>query len=259
MARLLDPVSIEALATREPLDHDVLDQLLPAISLEGYAALLDALAASRNRSTRRKLLDRLAVTTLDVAPMVAARLDDDRWYVVRNMLVLLQRLGRVPPRFTPEPWTRHPDPRVRSEAIQLQLTLPDERDVAVTAALEDPDQRIRRVGLTAVQRECPRPVTPLVAALAVSSRVIEELRVLAVRALGRSDDTRARDTLLQLVDGGRTLLGRPKLAPATPVSVAALRALAEGWSRDPGAATVLALAGTSADPGLRQAVMREAR
>jgi hypothetical protein len=258
LARMAAPGSIALLAAQEPLDRHALDHLFPAISLEGYAALLDALAASRNRSTRRKLLDRLAATTLDVGPLIVARLEDDRWYVVRNMLVLLQRIGRLPPGFSPARWTEHPDARVRCEAIHLQLTLPAERDLAVTAALDDADLRIRRAGLTAVQRECPSLVTPLVAAVAVDSRVIEELRVLAVRALGRSDDPRARDTLLHLVDGGRTLLGRPRLAAATPVSVAALRALADGWRRDPAGAAVLALAGTSSDPGLRQAAMREA-
>jgi hypothetical protein len=64
---------------------------------------------------------------------------------------------------------------------------------------------------------------------------------------------RARDALLQLVDGGRTLLGRPKLAPTTAVTIAAIRALADGWSHDPAAAPIIQLAAASADPELRQA------
>ncbi len=110
-----------------------------------------------------------------------------------------------------------------------------------------------RLALTAVQQECPRRVASLVANVALSPKATEELRVLAARALGRCRDPIARSTLLQLVDGGRTLLGRSKLPPATRMSVAAVRALAEGWRHDPAAAVMLDLAGASSDPELRGA------
>jgi hypothetical protein len=123
----------------------------------------------------------------------------------------------------------------------------------VEAALQDPDPRVARLGLGEVQRKCPGPLTPIVAGIAVDSRVGEDLRILAVRALGRSGDQSGRDALLHLVDGGRTLLGRPRLAAPTPICVAAVRALAEGWRRDSIAALVLTLARSSSHPELRQA------
>ena len=258
MARMVAPESIAVLVAQEPLDLDSLDQLFPVISLDGYAVLLDALAKSENRSTRRKLLDRLAHTTLDVGPLIAARLDDKHWYVDRNMLVLLQRLRWLPPRFSPARWVQHHDARVRYEAIQLQLTLPAERSPALRAALEDLDSRIVRLGVAAVQRDCPPAVIPLVAGVAQNAQVIDELRVLAARALGRSSDSRARDALLQLVDGGRTLLGRTKLAASSPICAAALRGLSEGWRTDHAAKRMLALAEASSDPELRQAAVVEA-
>lgn len=134
MARMVAPRSIAALAAREPLDVDVLDELLPSIPPESYEVLLDALANSKNRSTRRKLLDRLANTSLDVVPLIAARLEDEQWYVVRNMLVLLHRLGRLPRGFSALRWADHPDVRVRYEAIQLALAIPPERDAALSRA-----------------------------------------------------------------------------------------------------------------------------
>jgi hypothetical protein len=252
-ARLAAPAAVAVLAAREPLDSDALDQLFPQISLDGYAALLDALEASPIRSTRRKLLDRLGRTVLDVGPLIAARLDDERWYVVRNMLVLLQRLKHPPPGFSPAPWTQHMDARVRLEAIQLQLTMPAENAQAVEAAIQDPDPRIMRLGLAAIQRKCPGPLTPPVAGIAVDGRMVEELRILAIRALGRSGDQTARDTLLHLVDGGRTLLGRPRLAAPTPICVAAVRSLSVGWRRDSVAMQVLTLARSSSHAELREA------
>ncbi len=255
-AKLGAPSSIAVLAAHEPLDVEALDQVFPLISLEAYEALLEALVMSSNRSTRRRLLDRIAHTELDVGPLIVARLQDERWYVVRNMLVLLQRLSRAPHRFSPAPWARHPDPRVRYEAILLQLSLPTERDAALRSALEDFDPRALRLGVMAVQLECPSSVVPLVTRVALNVKVIEELRVLAIRALGRSSDSRALDALLHLVDGGRTLLGRPKLAPPTAVCLAALRALSEGWPNDQTAGPLLAIATASADPEVRQAAAR---
>ena len=257
MAKMAAPSSLSVLAAQDPFDSDTLEQLFPAISIDGYKVLLDTLVTSRSRSTRRKLLDRLAQTELDVGPLITAYLEDEHWYVIRNMLMLLRSL-KLPPGFSMVPWAQHPDPRVRHEAILLQLTLPSERGLALRTALEDRDLRIVRVGLTAVQQECPRPAVSLVAGLALNEKMIEELRMLATRALGRSRDPRARDALLELVDGGRTLLGRPKLAAPTPICVAGLRALAEGWPKDPVAAPIIALALASSDPELRQAVLVEA-
>jgi hypothetical protein len=214
--------------------------------------LLDALVTSRSRSTRRKLLDRLGNTELEVGPLITGYLENEHWYVIRNMLMLLRTL-KLPPAFSLVPWAQHPDARVRYEAIQLQLTLPAERGLALRTALDDRDLRIVRVGLAALQHECPRSVVPLVTSLALNEKMIEELRVLAIRSLARSRDWVARDALLDLVDGGRTLLGRPKLAAPSPISVAAVRSLVEGWPKDSEAAPMIALALASPDPELRQA------
>jgi hypothetical protein len=254
--KLTSPASITALTTCEPFDVEALDHLFPLLSPDGYEVLLDALAESPSRSTRRRLLDRLAHTPLDVAPLVAARLNDRRWFVVRNMLVLLQRLPGLPTGFSPAPWVRHADSRVRHEALVLQLALRDERDSALRTALDDADPRTLRLGVLAAQLDCPPSAVPLIARIALNPKMIDELRQLAIRALGGSADARARDALLQLVDGGRTLLGRAKLAPTSPVCIAALGALAERWPKDAAVAPTVALAASSPDPVVRQAVAR---
>jgi hypothetical protein len=95
-----------------------LDYLMPWLSTAGYAVLLDVLGSSQSRVTRRKLLDRLSRTSLDVIGLVAGRLQDGRWYVQRNMLLLLARLGGVPDGFQVGPWAGHVDPRVRKKRLQ---------------------------------------------------------------------------------------------------------------------------------------------
>ena len=71
-------------------------------------------------------------------------------------------------------------------------------------------------------------------------------RVLAIRALGGTRAPAARDTLLELTEGGRTFLRRER-QPPLPL-LAALRALAAGWANHTGARRVLARAAASKDP-----------
>jgi len=215
--------AMSVLVTGDPLDVKTLDALLPSLSLDGYEVLLDALMTSDNRATRRKLLDRLAPTDLDVATLIVDRLHDDRWYVQRNLLLLLERLGRVPPEFSAFEWMQHHDARVRYQGIALQLKLGHERESALRAALEDKDERIAQLGLLAVQESCPSSLIPLVAHFAINSRIREDLRIQAVKALARTRDRYAHDTLVRLVQAGTNVFG--KLKQPTPLIQATLRAL----------------------------------
>jgi hypothetical protein len=251
--RLSGPRAMAALVAREPVDLKLLDALYPAVTLEGYEVLVDALGTTNNRGTRRKLLERLSQTHLDVASLIIARLDDERWYVQRNLLLLLERLKRLPAGFSTSRWTQHADPRVRYHGFSLQLTIPEQREAALRAALGDADEKVTRLALSACQERCPRSVLAFVASLAKSAPASQELRILAVNVLAASRDRYALEAMLLLVRGGTTWLGRPKLAPRTPVVLAVLRALSDAWPTDAEATRMLTLARNSSDPELRQA------
>lgn len=253
-ASLTQPLAIGTIASREPLDEATLDYLMPWLSAEGYATLLDVLGSSQSRVTRRKLLDRLSRTSLDVIDLVAGRLKDSRWYVQRNMLLLLARLGRVPEGFQVAPWIGHVDPRVRVEALRLQVDLPGQREAALRTALRDSDPRVVLVGVAAAQQECPARVVPFLIEVVQGTRMTEDVRLAAVQALGRSRERAALDALLALVDGGRNIIGRRRLLPKSPMLLAGLRMLAATWRSDDTAAALLALAAASADGDLRGAV-----
>ena len=257
LARLTRPENLKGLFANDRADLSGLDQLLPRLSVEGYDPLLEALGLSPSRIVRRRLLDLLGRAPLDITPLVIARLSDARWYVQRNMLMLLARSRQVPRTFSAVPWTQHPDARVRSEAIRLQLTMAHERDLGVDAALNDPDPRIVHLGLTAIGDTCPAPLVDRVIDLALASDLGEDSRLLAVNSLTRVRRADVLDALLQLSVGGRSLFGRTRLLPKTPVLVAVVRALSATWSDEPRASGVLAAAARSSDPDLRQAVARQ--
>ena len=256
LTRLTRPENLKGIFTSDRVDFAGLDHLLPHLSVEGYEPLLEALGSSPSRTVRRRLLDLLGRTSVDITPLVTARLRDERWYVQRNMLMLLARSRHVPETFSAVPWTKHPDSRVRSEAIRLQLTLPHERNVGVLASLTDRDARIVHLGLTAIRDECPPQLVEHVIDLALASDLGEDSRLLAVNSLARLRLEPVRDALLQLSDGGRSFLRRVRLPPKTPVLVAVLRALALTWSDDSRAASILAAAARSSDRELRQAGSR---
>lgn len=258
MARLTRPENLKGLFAGDRIDLASLDHLLPRLSVEGYEPLLEALGSSPSRMVRRRLLDLLGRTPVDITPLVIARLNDARWYVQRNMLMLLARSRTVPRTLSVVPWTQHPDARVRSEAIRLQLTIPHERDLGIDAALNDPDPRIVHLGLTAIRDACPAPLIDRVIDLALASDLGEDSRLLAVNSLARETRQDVLDAFLQLSIGGRSFLGRTRLPPRTPVLVAVIRVLATTWSTDPRASGVLAAARRSSDPELRRAASAQA-
>ena len=257
--RLTTTDALRMLAEAPATDHDSLERLRPSLALAQYETLLDLLATADQRATRRRLLEFLSGATIDLAPTVADRLRDPRWFVQRNMLVLLERLGRVPAGLSLTPWTTHDDVRVRHEAVRLQLRLPGQRHAAIAAALADAHPRIVHRGLVAVQDDCPAGVVERVAAIAADTGAGDDLRQVAVRALARCGGPAALDVLLRLTDGGRTLLGRPRLAPRTPVMLAALAALAAHWPDDSRVQRLVRVAAASADAAVRQAVDESSR
>ncbi len=255
LARLTRPENLKGLFASDDVDLSGLDHLLPRLSVEAFEPLFEALCSSPSRTVRRRLLDSLSRTQVDIVPLVVARLNDDRWFVQRNMLMLLTRRGHLPATFSVVPWTQHPDTRVRSEAIRLQLSLPHERDLGVDAALNDPDPRIVHLGLTAIH-ECPPHLVERVIDLALASDLGEDSRLLAVNALAHEQRDDVLGALLQMSVGGRTWFGRTRLQPKTPVLVAVVRALAATWSDDSRASGVLVAAARSADREIRQAASR---
>jgi hypothetical protein len=251
--RLAAPDVVRRLSGGEPADFQTIDLLLPRLERPALTSLLDTLAASESRGTRRGLLDRLMKMADQLGNEIVARLADPRWYVRRNMLVLLDAMTALPSGFTAASHLTHPDARVRREALKIAVRIPDERERALIAALADSDARVVAIALTIVQQACPAAVVPAVIRVATEPATPSEMRVPAIRVLGAVTAPAARDALLHLVDGGRTFLGRRRLAPKSPEVVGALAGLFAGWRRDPQARALLALAQKSKDPELRLA------
>src|SRR5216110_2815659 len=254
--RLTSPDVVRQLANTEPPDFVTLDRMLPRLPVDSFEPLLDVLGASESRTTRRGLLDRLTRAPRELGPIVAARLAGQiPWYVIRNLLLILDGLPELPQGFSSTAFTAHEDARVRREALKVSLKVPSERERALLSALRDADPRTVRLALTTALDDCPPSGLSLITQMVRDESVISELRVLAIKVLGRVGNPAALNALLQLVDGGTSWLGRPKLANRSLEFLAALMALAAGWRNDVRVGALLALAATSNDPDVRNAAL----
>ncbi len=252
--QLLGERTLERLLQETPLDVDSLDRILARMGVSAADTMLDALGLSESAQTRRVLLSRLVRLGPPVAPIAAARLRGAPWYLQRNILRLLTEVEVLPAGVDPEVYAEASDPRVRVEAVRLMLSQPGGRGRAILLALADRDARVREIGLLAASDGCPPAAVPHVAELAVNGGS-ERLSVIAIRALGTTENPVAAGALLQLVRPRRNWLSRR--APAkTRAYLEALRALRR-HEADPDVAHVLDAAARSDDPDVVRAVTGE--
>jgi hypothetical protein len=245
---------VSELLSRVPPDLAALDCLLPRLDGEALSPLFD-LVSSDSRPVRRAIFDRLLRLGERCAPEIMARLSDDRWYVVRNMLALLAEMEHLPATFDPSPLLAHADARVRREALRVALRLPAVRDAALSAGLADSNHRVLGIALTAARVRRPPAAVPQLVDLVWQETLDDDLRAVAVEALARANRSpHVLNVLLSVASRSGRFLRRPALAPKSATALAALAALAANWARDPRAAAVISRAASSSDAQVRHSV-----
>ena len=89
--------------------------------------LLDQLGEEQDRSVRSRYLKLLGDMGPIIRQEVLSRLHDDRWHMVRNLIVLLRGLDDPELMDTMEPLLQHPHERVRQEALKTAFYFKDAR------------------------------------------------------------------------------------------------------------------------------------
>jgi hypothetical protein len=248
------------LLDRQPVDFATLDRVFEHMPPEATTELLlDRLAESQVHATRAGILERIAARGPAVVPALAQRLSDERWYVKRNMLGLMAELGVCPATLAPLDYARHPEAGVRREAVLLAVNAVRDRERAIAVALADADERVVQVGVNAA-REHGFPATALPMALKAldNARLPPELRLQVLRVLRDVREPLLLEALLRRVAPGRTLLGRPRLAPRSPELLIEVAMLARGWPQDARVRAVLQRARRSGDAAMTAAAQEQA-
>ena len=184
--------------------------------------------------------------------VAVARLPTAPWYLQRNILVLIGRLGSWPQGFSPLSYAAHIDPRIRREGIKLLLESSGHVGEGILMGLRDDDDGIVVLALNAALESCPPEAIPDVEALAMDLRRPSEVRVPTLRILARSRTPEALKVLLAQARHRRSWFRR-RLAPKSPELLAALAGLANYWRDDPRAMEVLSHALQHSDPEIRAA------
>jgi hypothetical protein len=241
---------IRAIASREPLETQVLEAIVAQMGTKAAPALLDVLAESEASQTRRYIVDRLAKFGPKISALIVERLSDERWFVTRNLLGIMSQWPEFPADFNGMAFLKHPDARVRREGMKVMLKDLGGRERTLSQAISDEDQHMIRSGLRAALDGCPDSVIPLVVAQATSAPT-GDLRALAIKVLAASGLPNARDALVHMVALRRTLLG-VKLPPKSAEMLAAVAALRD-ISDDPRARRILDLAAKAKDEDIVRA------
>jgi len=179
---------VEALHDAPPQTVAVIKQLTERLGIVASRALLIALADENNLGRRRRLFDFAVSLGPAVVPAATQFLSDDRWFVVRNMIILLRTVNDRTSLAEIRRIANHADLRVRMEAIKSLLAL----DSTVPRALLDEaiharDPKLAEIAITLVGnygiKEAVDPLLRMIGGRDVfgARRV---LRIRAIKALG---------------------------------------------------------------------------
>jgi hypothetical protein len=167
-------------------------RLLDALGHAGAQGFLLALAGEKDKSRRRRILDLLVSFGPVIAPPAMELLEDDRWYVVRNMIVLLQKVGDASALARIRRAADHHDLRVRLEAIKWLLAYDPEvpRDL-LEKAINDPDLKLAEAAIALAGsygiKEAADPLLAIVDGYDLMGKR-RTLRLKALKALGDLGD-----------------------------------------------------------------------
>ncbi|TVR57151.1 MAG: hypothetical protein EA421_01665 [Gemmatimonadales bacterium] len=259
--QIIRPEAILDLAPLDRVPNGVLEALVRGMGEAAIDPLLDALARTHSRSTRRSMLAALEGLGEPAALRALQRLDDPNWYVIRNRLALGRQVTTIPADLDLDPYLRHEDHRVRVEALSLALQVPERRVQALSEAVHDPDPRVVTRALRALPTtfpgELPDSLLPALEGLLSPGRSTE-VRVLAMGALGSSSSPRAMELLVEQVTR-RGLFGLRRLRRSSPPVLEGLRILASRWGKDPAVESLLRKAQRSSNESIRQSATLPSR
>ncbi len=122
-------------------------RLLQALGANAVNVLVDLLAEEQDAARRRTLVDILSeVARRDPQPLTA-RLSDSRWYLVRNIVIVLRHTGDRDAIRLMRPVLSYADHRVRLEALRGLAMLGDESIPFLETALGDEHQSVRQTAI----------------------------------------------------------------------------------------------------------------
>ncbi|MBI5846889.1 MAG: HEAT repeat domain-containing protein [Nitrospirae bacterium] len=161
--------------------------------------LLDALEKENDASTRKFFLSLLEAIGSDVVPFALGRLNDNRWFVVRNMICIIRDCNGKPQLEKIRKFLRHENINVRMEALKTLLhfktldAVPQLRACLQSEAQGIRTSAIRLAGSYRIREAVPYLIKYLEKSDLLGTEAYYKTDI--VRALGEIGDIRAVETL----------------------------------------------------------------
>jgi hypothetical protein len=161
--------------------------------------LIEALAEEQDSAIRRFLLTVLSSLGSDVIPEVMKRLNDERWYVVRNMIYLIRECGGPKQAHYVRPFAKHKDRKVCIEAVKtlLHFNTPDALPI-IKFYLRSDDLEMRNLAIRLAGSYKVKEVLPFLTEILDKRDPFgteAHYRISAVKALSEIGDPKALETL----------------------------------------------------------------
>jgi hypothetical protein len=186
---------------------DLLGQMRELAGAEVIPMFLDLLEGEENLSVRKRLLQLIVQCGPAVIPLAVERLKNPKWYVVRNMVVMLKDLGakEALPDFVR--CLQHDSSKLRMAALQAIESLGKGTDYfyrALTMALRDSDPGVFRKGVSMIlSPPDPRAMEMITARLRYSGQTNTDVQLIPVLEMIRK--SRVKELLPVLVQLRRQL------------------------------------------------------
>ena len=179
---------VDSLVNASPDRSVTIHRLLDALGAAATRNLLLALSEEENRSRRRRLFDLVCSLGPRIVPEVIHFLDDERWFVVRNMILLLRTVNDRTSLPDIRRIAQHRDLRVRLEAIKTLLAFDSSvPQTLLEEAINDRDPKMAETAIALAGnygiKEAVDPLLRIVAKRDIFG-ARRPLRILAIKALG---------------------------------------------------------------------------
>lgn len=170
-------------------------RLLTTLGTSHVDQLIDMMANEEERARRKILLDVLGAEATRDPSAVIARLDDERWFVVRNLALVLGRARHPGSVAALAGLSEHSDHRVRVEALRALSVIQPDNLAPFSKALEDSHESVRQAAIALLGTRATGEADSLLIQALWSATVETTEKERVIRVLGDRPGRDARDAL----------------------------------------------------------------
>ncbi len=169
LLRLGSPERFQALTVvfnrQKTIEVDQLTRYLTLLPADASGSMTELMGTLNSLQARKAVCDVLAKTAQDKVELIVGRLRDERWYIVRNLIYVMGRIGGPKVIDYLSPLVRHPEPRVRKELAKTLDAMDAPRVTELLLELlRDQDGSVRMMVLRALgRRKSAKAIAPLAA------------------------------------------------------------------------------------------------